>query len=170
MCIKLFAVFISFSILFLLYYKNDGLIHRCRVDNAVVSKEHIKCKEPVELKWEDCGEIIGHALGLLSEPHAIEYENRSVKAKQVFHTADQARASVALAMLSQQLARVNGEWKPDWNNGIVSKSFISQVGVGEFEIDWGYCTYHFLAFKGRDVAERFLEVNIDLIKQAAIFL
>jgi len=88
----------------------------------------------------------------------------------VFHTDDQARASLALALLSRQLARVNGDWKPDWNNGIAVKSFISQVGEGGFEIDWGYYNYHFLSFRRRDEAERFLEANIDLIKQAAIFL
>jgi len=129
------------------FYKgDDGLLHRCRVDSPVVSKDTLFSKDPTEC--------------------ADKPTNTSV----VFHTDDQARASAALARLSQQLARVNGDWKPDWNNGEVSKSFISQVREGEFEIDWSYCTYHFLSFERRGQAGRFLEANIDLIKQAAIFL
>jgi hypothetical protein len=30
--------------------------------------------------------------------------------------------------------------------------------------------YHFLAFKSREIAEEFLETNIDLMRQAAVFL
>ena len=129
------------------FYKgDDGLLHRCRVDSPVVSKDTLFSKDPTE-----CAD-------------------KPTNTSAVFHTDDQARASLALALLSRQLALVNGTWKPDWNNGEVSKSFISQVREGEFEIDWSYCTYHFLSFERRGQAGRFLEANIDLIKQAAIFL
>ena len=73
-------------------------------------------------------------------------------------------------MLSQQVDRANEGWTPDWDS---DEYIYTIVYPNRLHRDFGVFNssyYRFLAFKSREIAEEFLKVNIDLIKQAAVFL
>jgi hypothetical protein len=76
-------------------------------------------------------------------------------------------------MLSQQVDRVNEGWIPDWDSGkdIYSISY-PNFGHTDFVIFRYSHAFgrRFLTFKSRALAKEFLETNIDLMRQAAVFL
>jgi hypothetical protein len=53
------------------------------------------------------------------EVYAAYNYDRNCTTINTFATESQAEGSLALAMLSQQLADFNGEWEPQWGEGTV---------------------------------------------------
>jgi len=135
-----------------------------------------RTKNMASLKWEEGGQLSGFYVSANGEVMDTSEEDISVdlrrdeKSVNIFKTSKQAYASNALAMLSQQVDRVNEGWTPDWDS---DKYIYTIVYPNRHHSDFGVFNssyYKFLAFKSREIAEEFLKVNIDLIKQAAVFL
>ena len=129
-------------------------------------------KESVQVKWESYGQINGFWVGHGCNPVVADFPYRTSTHKDIFRTSEQCEASVALAMLSQQLYIANKGWTPDWNSRDEYRYSISYPNSGnnDFLVLLDVVSHKFLTFKREEVAEEFLKTNRDLIKQAAVFL
>jgi len=135
-----------------------------------------RTKNMASLKWEEGGQLSGFYItgdGEVANTDELDHSadlRRNEKGVNIFKTSKQAYASNALAMLSQQLYRANEGYEPNWRAEFTKKIVIFQHRTRVFYIKEVNIDYHFLAFKSREIAEEFLETNIDLMRQAAVFL
>jgi hypothetical protein len=136
------------------------------IDKEKSTFENIVFKELKELPktWEELGNINGF---WVCENSDIYMHNKACLTdgnKNIFKTEEQAKASLALAQLSQLRDVYRASWVPDWDN-----------------VDIKYCIYftnktanvnilatsnEFLSFQDKKTAELFLENFRDLIEQA----
>ena len=86
----------------------------------------------------------------------------------VFRTESQAKASVAIAKLTQLKAHVNGNWEPDWGDGEAKHCVL--FFDGEIDVVTHISACCLLAFKDKKTAKGFMGAYEDLIKQAAPIL
>jgi hypothetical protein len=126
------------------------------------------------LSWEEKdSKLTGYCVNSFSGVYAPYNYDRNCTTINTFATESQAKGSIALAMLSQQLADFNGEWEPQWGEGTVDKWCINsefEDGHFVFVVSGGWCYHRFLAFKTKEDAEKFLSTNIDEIKLAKDFI
>ena len=103
---------------------------------------------------------------------AAVYCIRRDRNKNIFATAEQAESSIALAMLSQQVADCNGDWTPDWKENTmkwcIRRDYHDDQEI--FTVDFEYHCSHFLAFETEAIADEFLKINIDELKMAKYFI
>ena len=125
------------------------------------------------VKWCDKrNELNGYYINNDSSIIAVTYGVRRDGSRNIFATAEQAESSIALAMLSQQVADWNGDWKPDWKENTmkwcIRRDYHDDQEI--FTVDFEYYHSHFLAFENKDIAEEFLKVNIDDMRAAKDFI
>lgn len=131
---------------------------------TIVFKES---KKVLPKSWEEIKEIKGYRVndnsGINSTDKAYtEYLNRNI-----FVTIPQAKASIALAQLSQLREVYRQGWTPNWEKLDESKYCIELFGSKqELEIDTWNRRNYFLSFQTREIAEEFLNNFQDLIEQA----
>ena len=95
----------------------------------------------------------------------IDYDG--VNKNIVFPYKSQAEGVLAMSQLAQKMAEVNGSWKPDWADEAETKWCI------ELKFDdksWvrclrGWANPKFLAFQTEEIRDKFLEENLELIKE-----
>lgn len=83
----------------------------------------------------------------------------------LFVSEDQAKASLALAQLSQLREVYRKGRTPDWNS-TKSKKWCVIFNQNKIELDTWYNTHYFLSFQSKDIAQKFLNNFGDLILQA----
>lgn len=121
-------------------------------------------------KWEELESISGYYIDNSSSIWGSGPLDTINENKNTFKTEYQARASLALSQLSQVLSYVNKDWKPNWC--VSSEKWcinLKNILDGVF-VSGCYIHPNFLSFEDRETAEKFLEDNEYLIKQAAPFL
>ena len=124
-------------------------------------------------KWRDKensvhGYYVDDESNVVAGVHGVRRDGN----RNIFATVAQAESSLALAMLSQQVADCTGDWTPDWE-GNTTKWCIRREwhdGRDIYTIDSEYHHSHFLAFETEVIAEGFLKANIDEIKMAKDFI
>ena len=83
------------------------------------------------LSWEEKdSKLTGCCINSFSEVYAAYNYDRNCTTINTFATESQAEGSLALAMLSQQLADFNQGWEPDWGLGADAKYCIYSEFVG----------------------------------------
>lgn len=115
-----------------------------------------------KVTWEDLERVEGFyvtefsKIGTASGPTTDQY-------KSVFVTKNQARSALAMAQLSQLMARVNEGWKPDWTTN--DAKYV--IGYWSTEVDLGSSprTPYFLAFPTREIRNQFFEDHRELIEE-----
>ena len=126
----------------------------------------IACKYPKS--WEDAfisKPIRGHWVNNFSD---IEIADRDAEAddKNVFKTKKQAKSALAYAQITQLMALpcYNGDWIPDWGNGLYDKYSLIRVGN---KINLVYRANKFapIAFKSKEIRESFLKNHEYLLRQ-----
>ena len=122
-------------------------------------------------KWEDLSAVNGYYVTEMSSVCSIDGDVVERHTQNVFATKGYAEASVAVAQLTQLIAQpcVNGDWKPDWNDEYQSKWCIEYYSGG-LDVDDYELNAHFLAFKDKPTAEKFLDMYKDYIIKAAPIL
>lgn len=84
--------------------------------------------------------------------------------RNVFPYKSQAEGVLAMSQLAQKMAEVNGSWRGDWMNENQAKWCIvfikCEIRKGVF-----YETRQFLAFPTAEICDKFLEDNLELIKE-----
>lgn len=123
--------------------------------------------------WEEfCrGDNFSHLTGCYIDPQSdiIEYPS-GVKVltsndgnEGVFKTSKQAASALAMAQLSQLMYIYNDGWEPNWSDNQLKyciRRCDMRFGIVEFRE-----TYHFLAFKNKELAIEFLKNFEPLIKE-----
>ena len=125
------------------------------------------------LSWEekDSG-LNGYYIDVASGVYTAGNCPRQGANKNIFAKESQARGALALAVLSQQLADVNQGWEPDWKKDGCKWCIHSELVDGRFifVVAGFWHARHFLTFKTKEDAEKFLPANIEKINFAKDFL
>jgi viroplasmin and RNaseH domain-containing protein len=124
----------------------------------------MKDKKKVHKTWGETKiGIKGYFVGLFSRIQQYDTaRQRSKDDRHIFFKESQAIGSISLSVLTQQLADFNEGWVPEWWDDDKTKFCIVndfRGGCGEFKVVQGTTLYRFLAFKTKEDAEEFLEVN-----------
>lgn len=122
--------------------------------------------KPLPKTWEELEELKGYFVES-SYSNVLSVTDGSITTRNynVFLTEEQAKASLALAQLSQLMNVYNEGWVPDWKNSKEKKHVIifyqEDISLEEYNL-----TRKFLSFKTKEIAELFLKNFKDLILQA----
>jgi len=115
--------------------------------------------------WEELGRINGHYIDGDSFGWMVADIKTSRHNKNIFRTKEQAKASIALAQLSQLMFVYNEGWQPNWKDPYENKRCIA-FRENHINILITIKTQCFLAFKTPKIRDKFLENFEDLIWQA----
>ena len=116
--------------------------------------------------WEEVGVIkgwytyAGGSIDYFSEGNSTNYADSNI-----FPTKEEAEASLALAQLCQLRDRYNDGWKPDWKNSTETKHII-EINRNYIVKNFYNHTKRILAFKTKNIRDKFLENFKDLIEIA----
>ena len=171
----------KFDIFFQKYPKNQYAIEKAEMSIKVPDGYEIDSKKststnivfkPIGSKypksWEDAfigNPILGYWVNSASD---IKMADRDAlpNDKNVFKTEKQAKSTLAYAQITQLMALscYNGDWTPDWENGLFDKySLIRRNNA--IELILRSDTFAPIAFKSKDVRESFLKNHEDLLRQ-----
>ena len=134
-------------------------------DNLIKQLQEMEFKKEVK-SWEDLEEIKGWEICCdTDDVVSIGYVSTSKYNQMVWATEEQAKASIAMAQLSQLMKYYNGDWVPDWSDDHTNKYTIEYF---EYEIALNYYqnAQKFLSFPTEEKRDTFLKNHIDLIEQA----
>jgi hypothetical protein len=131
-----------------------------------------KIDEPLTGWWDKEDTVSGHYVGGDSEAYAADSHPRDKSNRNIFAKESQAKGMVAMAMLSQQLADVNQGWEPNWKKYSCKWCIHGELEDGHFVfvVAGVWHLRHFLSFKTKEDAEKFLDENIKEIKLAKDFI
>ena len=126
----------------------------------------IACKYPKSWREAFIGKpLCGYWIGDQSEIR--EASRNAVNAdKNVFKTEKQAKSALAYAQITQLMALpcYNGDWIPDWVNGLYDKYSLIRRG-NEIELILRNDTFAPITFKSKEIRESFLKNHEDLLRQ-----
>ena len=114
--------------------------------------------------WDELIDVSGYFVDTGSNVYHTMYQY-----KNVFATKEQAEACIALAMLSQLMKDVNGDWIPDWTNRIKGKYSI-RFSAEELSLRSWSIEQCFLAFPTEEIRDMFLKNHKELIMKAKSLL
>nr|DAQ42184.1 MAG TPA: hypothetical protein [Caudoviricetes sp.] len=123
-----------------------------------------KVEKELPKSWRDLEEISGFYIDKYSKVSSSYIYNTDEENKNVFPTEKEAKASVALAQLCQLRDRYNDGWKPDWMNS--AEKYIIYFYRNAICCDTAYTLHKVLAFKTKELRDKFLENFRDLIEIA----
>jgi len=113
--------------------------------------------------WEELKQIKGYYVDRNS--NVAFYVDLPVRYnKNTFATKEQAEASIALAMLSQLMKEVNGEWIPNWEDASII--FVIEVYRDSLRTDYYSSIHRFLCFPTEEIRDTFLLNHEQLIMKA----
>lgn len=121
-----------------------------------LTKKEITC-------WEDLKSVSGVYISTAGNFQSAIRFSAQKQNKNVFATEEQAKASLAMAQLSQLLKEYNGDWVPNWED--LQKKYVIKRIYKTCIIDTYSNTYFFLAFQTQVEAERFYDFHRLLIHQ-----
>jgi len=129
------------------------------------SKEELEKKEVT--CWEDLGKIEGWYLTdescAMGNSGDARFGNQNVWA-----TREQAEASLAMSMLSQLMANVNGDWVPDWEDK--KEKYVAYMSNNKLSTDICWGNSNFLVFETSEIRDKFANTHKSLILKAAPLL
>ena len=118
--------------------------------------------------WDDafidshiCGYWIDHFSNIrMADRYAVDDD------KNVFKTEKQAKSALAYAQITQLMALpcYNGDWIPDWENGLFDKYSLIRTN-NAIDLILRSDTFCPITFKSKDVRESFLKNYEDLLRQ-----
>jgi hypothetical protein len=138
-------------------------------ENSTFSLLKFKKKEESYAKsWYDLKKIEGYYVSAISSIHNTSFDANK-KNRNVFVTKEQAEACIAMAMLSQFMKQVNGDWVPDWNDESEKKYCICIFKKAPmYSLAW--LENNFLSFEEEKKRDEFLKTHYNLIMKAAPLL
>jgi hypothetical protein len=122
-------------------------------------------KKQLVKSWEEIKRINGHYVtndSKVTLSSSLPYNH----VKNTFTTKEQAKASIALAQLSQLRDVYRQGWTPDWNCHEENKFCVEFFNNNLLGIDVWQIRNCFLSFQSREIAQEFLNNFRVLIEQA----
>ena len=126
-------------------------------------------KKGLPKSWKELETINGYWVDICSEICEDEGFECVETHKNIFATEEQAKASIALAQLSQLREVYRGAWVPDWYNVDQTKHCIIRLD-GKIDTRMLYSFAHFLSFQSPEIRDEFLKNFRDLIEEASSLL
>lgn len=120
-------------------------------------------------KWEDLGKISGWFVSTDSYAKGAIDQFSTPFNRNVFATEAQAKASIALAQLTQLREVYRDGWQPDWTNSSQSKYIIDRW-KSDFRTVEYKSSNNFLSFQSEEIIDQFLKNFKDLIEEASPLL
>jgi len=143
-------------------YKDYKVNQELSTDDRIVL---VKRKGEVNIKtWSSLETISGwyiNSVGILGE---LQRTKTGQTNRHTWATKEQAEASIALAMLSQLMKDVNGDWAPDWTKDTLKFTIRHWRGKVSKLDHW--FSHDFLAFETVEIRDEFLENHKELIERA----
>lgn len=142
------------------------------IDNDKSTFTNIVFK-PIEVKcpksWDDAfvyKPICGYWIDNNSDVKTLDDREAFYNDKNVFKTEKQAKSALAYAQITQLMALpcYNGDWTPDWGNGLYDKYALIRWG-NEIELILRADTFAPISFKTKEAQKSFLENHEDLLRQ-----
>lgn len=125
--------------------------------------------EKSEVKqWEDLINIDGFLVDRYSTIMLASGFDTMPTVKNTFKTKPQAKASIAIAQLTQLLADFNGDWVADWSSNEYKTAIVNTEE--DIRVVGYMSTSSLLTFPSRERAKLFLKHHEALIKEAAPIL
>lgn len=120
--------------------------------------------------WEELGKISGYCISSVGNGIVEVQDNLTTEVtKMIYATEKQARSALAYAQLTQLMKDLGEECNVDWYDDYRYKYCIvfncpsKQLEVSSWAI-YAFI-FHFLAFRTREVAEKFMRKHEKLIKE-----
>ena len=123
---------------------------------------------PIRNEWDSKilgKDIDGFYISSLSWINLFK-KNCSKRDNATFKTEKQAKSALAYAQLTQLMAlpEYNGNWVPDWSDDCEEKYIIKRVR-NSIESYTFSNAHHHISFKSKEIRDKFLENNLDLLKE-----
>ena len=123
---------------------------------------------PIRNEWED--RITAYGTRFVSGWYlggdcVYKETNEENTDKSTFKTEKKAKSALAYAQLTQLMAlpEYNGDWVPDWSDD--NHKFIIRRHGNDLETDYYLKTHYSISFKSKEIRDKFLENNLDLLKE-----
>ena len=133
--------------------------------NEIVFK---KLEPNLPMSWEKLGVVKGYYISASSDISHICYTNTIDNNRNVFPTEEEAKAMRAMAQLCQLRDAWNDGWKANWGDDTPKYCIISYKNI--LLKDFYYYTSAPMAFKTRELRDKFMETFKDLLEEAKPFL
>ena len=138
------------------------------IDEALLNaftKEELT-EPPKGKRWEDLGKVSGWWVsGYASVLNEVGPLKASKDQRNIYKTKAQALAyGIVMAQLTQLIHEYREGWVPDWENHEMPKhciDFTGGDGLFTYEVR---VTKHPICFQSKEVAERFVAANEDLLQ------
>ena len=127
-------------------------------------------KKQLPKSWEELKTVEGFYVTSDSIVYRAAPLNTHKYQRSIFATEAQAKASIALAQLSQLREVYRGGWVPDWNS-YRQKQKYSIININEiFIVNSSVNQHYFLTFQSAEIRDEFLNNFKDLIEEASPLL
>ena len=138
-------------------------------EKSTFSEIVFKKLEPnLPMSWEELEIIKGYYIFTNSKISELSIMNAVDVTRNTFPTEEEAKAMRAMAQLCQLRDRWNGGWKPDWKDDVPKYCIISYKNI--LCTDFYYYTSTSMAFKTKELRDKFMETFKDLLEEAKPFL
>lgn len=115
--------------------------------------------------WKELSVINGYFVNDATSSVSVLFKTVTThNNRNVFATEEQAKASIAIAQLSQLMAVYNDGWLPDWTDE--KCKFVIYFQINKLVVSHSVGVYRFMNFKNEETAKLFLENFKDLILTA----
>lgn len=114
--------------------------------------------------WEDLEKISGVYISDNSSIHETKDIETIPNNKNIFVSIEQTEACIALAMLSQLMKDINGDWIPDWSDK--QNKYVIYFYDNKIVVDYYKQSQFFLSFPTKEIRDKFLEHHRELILKA----
>lgn len=122
-------------------------------------------KSTLPTKYEDLRTVSGYRFTLGGDIVHIQDTQASRKSAMLFKNRDQAKAVMALGMLSQLMPVWNEGWEPNWKDDSQEKFAIVFLNEKP-QLLCIYRSKQFVCFKTKKIAKEFLNEFVDVIEMA----
>jgi hypothetical protein len=145
-----------------MYFNGSQALKQFALENY--SKEELE-KKQLPKTWEELKEYDGYFVDDYSNITTTS-SNNPIISKNVFKTEEQAKASIALAQLSQLIHVYNDGWVPDWSENNFTSKYVIEIYENKPVTTTYAVTQRFLAFKTPEIRDEFLKNFESLILEA----
>lgn len=126
-------------------------------------------KKELPKSWEELKTIEGFFVTHDCTIYEAAPQNTNDYQRNIFATESQAKASIALAQLSQLREVYRDGWQPDWCNLLQGKFSIEKT-QGNINVCTLFSCHSFLCFQSPEIRNEFLKNFKDLIEEASPLL
>lgn len=136
---------------------------------TVIHFKPIETKKELPKTWEELKKIEGCFIDHSSSITQVSGSLCEEFNRNIFATEEQAKASIALAQLSQLREVYRQGWVPDWKHPHDIKYSITELD-GEIYKSLIWRSAHFLSFQSEEIRDQFLKNFRNLIEEASPLL